>query len=79
MIFISGRGSGRRIHSNSRSDNNDPLHGVRKPMPYETLVKQLEENPDAEIRRLRLWKGESTSKKSSFVLKFTGYQALDQV
>jgi len=47
----SGHGTNRRTEANPKPDKTDPLHGVRKPMPYDTLVKQLEENPDAEIRR----------------------------
>jgi len=44
------RGTGRKVTPVIK-DANDPLHGVRKKMPYENLVKELENNPDAEIRR----------------------------
>ena len=43
------RGTGRVVPV--VKDESDPLHGVRKKMPYEELVKELENNPEAEIRR----------------------------
>ena len=44
------RGTGRKVTPVVLGEN-DPLHGVRKKMPYEKLVKELENNPEAEIRR----------------------------
>jgi hypothetical protein len=46
------RGTGRKV-TPVVTDANDPLHGVRKKMPYEKLVKELENNPEAEIRRYK--------------------------
>ena len=43
------RGTGRVVPV--VTDETDPLHGVRKKMPYEELVKELENNQEAEIRR----------------------------
>ena len=51
----SARGTGRKVTPVVK-DESDPLHGVRKKMPYEDLVKELENNPDAEIRRFVLKK-----------------------
>lgn len=45
-----GRGTGRKV-TPMMKDESDPLHGVRKKMPYENLVKEIENNPEAEIRR----------------------------
>jgi hypothetical protein len=48
--LVTARGTGRKVTPVPK-DKSDPLHGVRKKMPYEKLVKEIENNPEAEIRR----------------------------
>jgi hypothetical protein len=45
-----GCGTGRKVTPIVK-DESDPLHGVRKKMPYEKLVQEMANNPEAEIQR----------------------------